>query len=284
MYIDEGKEVTKMGKGLEGKRVVIGASRKIEEISKLIENQGGIPVVRSLQGTVFLAEKEVEPALIKFVNEGADWVIFTTGIGTETLVNITEKLGVKAEYLKRLEAANIAIRGYKTKNYLKKIGVVPDILDEDGSTRGLIRALEDVDFAGKNVLVQLHGETASRLIQFLEDKGASVATILPYQHIAPEWDAVQTLFEEMHDNKVDAVCFTSAIQVRSLFTFAKEKGVTKEILDAFQDNTLAVAVGKVTAEALSEEGVDKIVVPELERMGAMIIELSRYYEGNNVNS
>lgn len=273
-----------MGKGLEGKRIVIGASRKLEEISKLIENQGGIPVVHSLQGTVFLAEKEVEPDLIKFVKEGADWVIFTTGIGTETLVNIAEKLGVKDEYLEQIEKANIAIRGYKTKNFLKKIGVVPDILDEDGSTKGLIRALEDVDFTGKKVLVQLHGETAPRLIEFLEGKGASVSTILPYQHITPDWNSVQTLFEEMCENKVDAVCFTSAIQVRSLFTFAKEKGVTKEILEAFQLNTVAVAVGKVTAEALTEEGVEKIVVPELERMGAMIIELSRYYSGSSVNS
>lgn len=271
-----------MGKGLEGKRVAIGASRKTEEMSKLIENQGGIPLVRSLQGTVFLAEKEVEPELIKFVEEGADWVIFTTGIGTETLVNIADKLGVKETYLQQLDKANVAIRGYKTKNFLKKINIEPAVLDEDGSTRGLIRALEDVDFTGKKVLVQLHGETAPKLIEFLEGKGASVQTILPYQHIAPEWDAVQTLFDEIIEKKVDAVCFTSAIQARSLFTFAKDKGITKEILAAFQSNTLAVAVGKVTAEALSEEGIDRMVVPELERMGAMIIELSRYFEKSRV--
>lgn len=44
-----------------------------------------------------------------------------------------------------------------------------------------------------------------------------------------------------------------------------------------------VAVGKVTAEAIKEEGIERIIVPEHERMGAMIIELSRYYSNENVN-
>ena len=57
------------------------------------------PVVRSLQGTVFLADKQVEPDLRKFVQEGADWVIFTTGIGTETLLDLADKLGFADQFL-----------------------------------------------------------------------------------------------------------------------------------------------------------------------------------------
>lgn len=38
-----------MGKGLLGKRVAIGGSRKTEEISTIIEKQGGIPVIRPLK-------------------------------------------------------------------------------------------------------------------------------------------------------------------------------------------------------------------------------------------
>ncbi|MDP4107042.1 MAG: uroporphyrinogen-III synthase, partial [Bacillota bacterium] len=47
-------------------------------------------------------------------------------------------------------------------------------------------------------------------------------------------------------------------------------------------NVTAAAVGKVTAEALKEEGVERIITPEIERMGAMIIELSNYYRKKNV--
>ncbi|MGG3890694.1 uroporphyrinogen-III synthase [Metabacillus fastidiosus] len=266
-----------MRKGLTGKRVVIGGSRKTKEISTLIEKQGGIPVVRSLQGTLFLAEKEVESDLQKFIHEGADWVIFTTGIGTETLVSLAEKLGVKEQFFNIISQAMIASRGYKTISALKKLEVKPVAMDRDGTTKGLIRELENFDFSGKRVMVQLHGEEAPSLIKFLEERGASVLKILPYQHITPKTETIITLCEELFGNKVDAVCFTTAIQVRSLFDFAKEKGFLTHMVNLFHENTLAVAVGKVTAEALAEEGVTRLLVPKNERMGAMIVELSRYY-------
>lgn len=267
-----------MGKGLEGKRIVIAGSRKTDEISALIERQGGIPLVRSLQGTVFLAEEQVEPDIRTFIKEGADWVIFTTGIGTETLLNLARKIDEEQAYLSVINRAQIASRGYKTFAALKKLGLKPVAKDDDGTTRGLIRALQEQDFSGKKVMVQLHGETAPALIKFLEDKGAAVLQILPYQHIAPDQEAVRLLCNEMQNSEADAVCFTSAIQVRELFDYAKKADCLQVILHAFKTHVLPVAVGKITAEALIEEGIDSPLAPELERMGAMIIELAKYYE------
>lgn len=267
-----------MGKALEGKRIVLAASRKTDEMSILIEKQGGLPAVRSLQGTVFLAAEEVEPDLRRFVEEGADWVLLTTGIGTETLLDLAKKAGMEERFLQTLRQANVASRGYKTFAALKKMGIKPVAVDEDGTTKGLVRALDGYDFSGKRVMVQLHGENAPSLLTFLEDQGASVLPLLPYQHIAPEREAVETLWEELLNEEVDAVCFTTAIQVRSLFNFARERNVVTELLQAFKGRAVATAVGKVTAEALEEEGVERLVVPERERMGAMIIELGKYYE------
>ncbi|AUS13453.1 uroporphyrinogen-III synthase [Bacillus subtilis] len=267
-----------MGKGLHGKRVAIGGSRKTEEISKIIEKQGGTPVIRPLQGTVYLAEKQVEPDLRTFVEEKADWVIFTTGIGTETLIDMAGKIGLKDEFLQAIRQAKAACRGYKTLSALKKLGITPEASDEDGTTRGLIRSLEPHDFSGKKVMVQLHGENAPALIAFLKEKGASVLPILPYQHIPPEEETVERLCGELMNNDIDAVCFTTAIQVRSLFDFARERGYINEVKTVFEERTIAAAVGKVTAEALREEGITRLLAPEIERMGAMIIELAKYYE------
>jgi uroporphyrinogen-III synthase len=267
-----------MEKGLAGKRIVIGGSRKIEEISTLIEKQGGNPLVRPLQGTVFLADKEVEPDLVKFVEEGADWVIFTTGVGIETLVNIAVKLGIEEQFLQVIRKANVASRGYKSLAVLKKLEISPVAVDEDGTTKGLMHSLENVDFAGKKIMIQLHGESAPLLTKYLEDQGASVQKILPYQHIAPETATVCKLCEELLSNECDAVCFTTATQVRSLFEYAREQGFISEIVKSFKENVLAVAVGKVTAEALKEEGIERVLAPENERMGAMIIELAKYYK------
>lgn len=266
-----------MEKGLTGKRVVICGSRKIEEISTIIEKQGGVPLIRPLQGTVFLAEEEVEPYLREFVQIGADWVIFTTGIGFETLVDLAAKLGLRDSFLKNIREAKIASRGYKTLSALKKYDLKPEVVDEDGTTRGLAFALDNVDFYGKRVMVQLHGETAPTLTKFLEERRATVQKILPYQHIAPDDEIVDRLCNELLFNGCEAVCFTTATQVHSLFDYVREHNIYTDIVASFKEKVVAVAVGKVTEAALKDEGIERIVVPENERMGAMVIELVKYY-------
>jgi uroporphyrinogen-III synthase len=268
-----------MEKGLEGKRVVIAGSRKTEEMSAIIEKQGGIPIVRPMQGTVFLAEKEVEEDLRQVVDAGADWVILTTGIGTETLLDQAGKIGIRQPLFEILREAKVAARGYKTLGALKKLEISPVAVDDDGTTQGLIHALKSFDFAGQRVVVQLHGEPVPRLVQFLEEKGATVHQILPYRHIPPETGTVETLCREIAEGSLDAVCFTTAVQVRNLFEYARANGMDSQIREAFENDTLAAAVGKVTAEALREEGVNRILTSQSERMGAMIVELAQHYEG-----
>ncbi|WP_042456923.1 uroporphyrinogen-III synthase [Neobacillus dielmonensis] len=266
-----------MEKGLTGKRVAICGSRKIEELTILIEKQGGIALSRPLQGTVFLSEEEVKPDLIQFIQHGADWIIFTTGIGIETLQKIASNLGIEQEFISKIRAANVASRGYKTLAALKRLTVVPAAVAEDGTTKDLIQALESFDFHGNSVTIQLHGETAPLLTSFFEDRGANVHKLLPYQHLAPDPAVVALLCKELINQECDAVCFTTAVQVRSLFDFAREHDLYSTILECFANNSLAVAVGKVTAEALREEGVERVITPENERMGAMVVELSRHY-------
>lgn len=267
-----------MGKGLMGKRIALAASRKIEEMTTLVEKQEGEVVVRSLQGTVMVAEKEVEPLLRHLIEEGADWVILTTGIGGETLLNMAKQAGIEEPFLTLLKQAKVAGRGYKTYKLLKQWGIEPAARDDDGTTQGLIRSLESCDFKDQKVAVQLHGDPAPKLIRFLEERGAKVTTILPYLHIAPEAQVVNQLCQEIIENKVDAVCFTAAIQVRFFFDYVLEQGLLDNILKAFESNVVAVAVGKVSAEALHDEGITRVLAPEHERMGAMIMELAKYYE------
>ncbi|WP_332634027.1 uroporphyrinogen-III synthase [Halalkalibacter flavus] len=269
-----------MKTGLNGKKIVLAASRKTEEMSTLIEKQNGAPLVRSLQGTVFKADDQVKEDLQKIVKKQFDWIIFTTGIGTNALLELADELKLKGSFMNVVNDAKIASRGYKTVAALKKIGVTPDVKDDDGTIKGLIQSLEGIDFKGKQVMVQLHGENAPALINYLEESGAEVMKVLPYQHVDPNFDTVEQLCQELFRSEIDAVCFTAAIQVRSFFKYVKEKQYLEQVLEAFRSNVLAVAVGKVTTEALNEEGIDRVVAPELERMGAMIVEMTRYFERN----
>jgi uroporphyrinogen-III synthase len=247
-------------------------------MTTLIEKQGGIPLVRPAQGTVFSKEEELIQEVRAVVDMRPDWMIFTTGIGVETLLEAAERGGVKKEWLETIDQANVAVRGYKTVAALKKIGVSPVAQSDDGTTKGLIRSLRSFSFTGKSAVVQLHGDTAPTLKQFLNENGAVYTELLPYRHVAPDSDVLEQLYHEIINHKVDAVCFTTAIQVRFLFSFVKEQKNLELLLRAFSEQVVACAVGKVTAEALQEEGVERVVSPELERMGAMIVTLSKYFE------
>ncbi|WP_077428351.1 uroporphyrinogen-III synthase [Anoxybacillus kestanbolensis] len=264
-------------KALTNKKIALCASRKIEEMSMLIAKQGGIPLSRPAQGTMFF-NKELEQQLHQMINEPVDWFIFTTGIGAETLIKKADEWGMKDALLQVIRRAHIAARGYKTVNVLRTYGISPHITANDGTTRGLIRALGDVEWENKHVVVQLYGDSVPSLQQFLVKQGALYKEVWPYLHTPPTPSVMKQLVDEIISRSVQAVCFTSAIQVRFFFSVVNEWGYIREIKRALADDVVAVAVGKVTKEALHEEGVARVIAPDHERMGAMIVELAKYFE------
>lgn len=267
-----------MAKGLSGKRIAIAGSRKTQEISEIIVRQGGEPVVRPQQGLLVLQEREVENDLFNLLESGTDWAIFTTGTGLGALLEQAERIGVRERLLDMLRCVKVGARGYKTFALLKQQGIQPLVMDDDGTTNGLIRGLQSYDYASQGVAIQLHGEPMPELVSFFERRDAVVRAILPYKHVAPDYEVSHRLSQEIVEGTVDAVCFTTAVQVRYFFQYAKTHGCYLEINESFRKRVLAVAVGRVTAEALKEEGVRRVLVPENERMGAMIIDLAHYYQ------
>lgn len=268
-------------KKLDGKRIALAGQRKNEELSKLIENMGGIPLIRPAQGTVFLDESNIKADIKSLVEGDFDWMIFTTGVGTDTLHNIAGKMGLDREFIETLGKAKIAARGYKTVNVLKKLGITPVVRDDDGSTAGLVRELAAHDLKGCRVALQLHGDPAPRLIGWLDEQGCEYREILPYKHVPPQAEVMEQLITEILNGDIDAVNFTSTPQARFLMSYAREKEVGQDILEAFSKNVVAVAVGKVTAQALREEGIERLVIPENERMGSAIVALGEYYQEQN---
>ncbi|NMM54037.1 uroporphyrinogen-III synthase [Paenibacillus aquistagni] len=265
---------------LEGKVIAITGPRKAKEMSILIEKQGGIPLVRQAQGTMFEGFEHLESEVDKLIHQPLDWAVWTTGMGVNKLVEAAELSGKKEALLAKLAAAKHAARGYKTVNALRKLGLTPEARDDDGSTLGLIRGLQalNMDWNGLHVSLQLHGDPAPKLVGFMEEAGAVCLELMPYRHIPPSREDLQVLLDELLSSRIDAVALTSAPQARFLFEYAKEEGLDHALREVFQNRTLAAAVGRVTAAALLDEGVERILVPEEERMGALIVTLARWYD------
>lgn len=262
---------------LEGKRIAITGPRKTEELGRMVEKLGGIPLARPAQGTVFLNDDEAKAELSRILELTFDWFIFTTGVGIETMLELTRQLGLDEVFLTKLRGARIAARGYKAIGALKKLGLEAAVRDPDGTSAGLVRAFAPYSLHGQKVALQLHGDPAPTLVEMLQREEAEYTEILPYRHIPPAEEDLERLVSEIIRGEVDAVMFTAGAQVRFPFQYAKRVGVLERLQEAFETTTVATAVGKFTAECLREEGINRIVVPEEERMGHMVQALGKYY-------
>ncbi|MEK4513187.1 uroporphyrinogen-III synthase [Paenibacillus sp. FSL K6-2524] len=268
-----------MSRRLEGKRIALTGPRRAEELGKLVENLGGVPLYRPAQGTVLLKDIDLRNAILSWVNDPPDWSIFTTGVGLDAMFDMAEDMDVAQQLWDNLKVTSIAARGYKTANTLKKRQLTPLVRDDDGSTEGLIRELGAHDLRDKSIMLQLHGDPAPRLVSWLEEQGGRCTPILPYRHIAPPEGALEQLLCDIMEGKVDAVTFTSGPQVKFLLEYADKQGCLQGLIEMLHGPVIAVAVGKVTARGLYEAGVPRVVAPKEERMGSMMIELARYYAG-----
>ena len=258
-------------KPLTGKRIAFCGARRSVELSALIEKLGAVPLSRPMMVTESLDSPNVAEALTRFAQEGADWLVATTGMGMRAMREVAAALGVEEDSLARLSRAKLAVRGYKTVRALKEMGLKPDVLDDDGTLEGLRRQLEPIDFTAKHVAVQLHGTRVPELTDWLAQRGASVLEIPLYQYQEPSEDEVRRFVCELNSGEIDAAAFTSNTQVFFLFAVAEQLGLRGVLQGAFSDNVQAVSVGHMTTKALHDAGIEEVIAPEQERMGAMMM-------------
>ena len=264
-------------KPLMNRRIAIAGDRRFEDIERLVAKQGGVALSRPMMRSASLDAPETTEAVLKLCDEGCDWLILVTGMGTRALIRVAETLGRKDDLLRRMEEAKLAARGYKTVKALKELGLKPDVEDDDGTTEGLRRRLEPYDFASQRVAFKLHGERVPELTDWLTSRGATVLEIPLYRYQPPTDDEVRTLLTEIFTGKLDAVAFTSNTQVHYLFAVAERFGEVEALREAFATTVQAASVGHMTSAALHEAGVTRLVQPEHERMGAMIVTLGEHY-------
>ena len=80
------------------------------------------------------------------------------------------------------------------------------------------------------------------------------------------------------ERHVDALVFTSQVQVRHLFNVAEQLGMRDELTASLNDEIIVAAVGPVCADALKEVGVTPDVQPADPKMGPLLIALGDYIE------
>jgi uroporphyrinogen-III synthase len=88
--------------------------------------------------------------------------------------------------------------------------------------------------------------------------------------------SLQTLVRDIIAERVDAVVFTSQIQVRHLFLVAADMGLKDALTTALNTRTTVASIGPTCTGALQHYGVSSHVIPEHPKMGYLVKALAEY--------
>src|SRR5262245_18704794 len=124
-------------------RVVSFESRRGPEIAQLIRSRGGDALVAPSMREVALGENRDALAFGKKLLAGEiDGVIFTTGVGAQTLLDALETAHPKTEIVRALSKISLYARGPKPLNVLKTKGLPHTIaVPEPATWREILTAV-----------------------------------------------------------------------------------------------------------------------------------------------
>jgi uroporphyrinogen-III synthase len=254
------------------KIVAILEARTGAHLAELISRQGAVPLLAAALEEV----PDVDPAALATLLE--DWgarpfrmMIFQTGVGTRALFQVTDTLGSTPRLLELLGKATVVVRGPKPLGELNARGVRIDIRAASPFTsETVLAAIAGVSLDGARVVVQRYGEANRALCAALTARGASVQEIATYRWALPsDLGPLEKLVDALARRAVDAVVFTSAVQVKHLFAIADRLGRAAE-LPGLMRGLVVASIGPVCSRALEERGITPTFEADPPKLGPLV--------------
>jgi uroporphyrinogen-III synthase len=257
---------------MKSKVVAILETRTGEHLGQLIARRGGIPMLApALEEVPDVDPQAVADLLAQWRTEAFKLVVFQTGVGTRALFGATDSAGLTDEFLLHLKASVVAVRGPKPVGELNSRGVRIDIRAATPfTTETVLAAVSEVPVNGARVLVQRYGAANQLMRDTLEARGARVQEIATYRWALPaDTRPLNEFLEALARSQVDAVVFTSAVQIHNLYAIAEHSGRASTLAE--QLNRLVIAsIGPVCSRALREHGVAPTFEADPPKLGPLV--------------
>jgi uroporphyrinogen-III synthase len=192
---------------------------------------------------------QAEPADPEAVDAAVDaldtfaWIAFTSGSGVRSLAEAARRRGIAIGG----GAPRFACVGEGTARVLASVvGRAADLVAEDGTGRGLARALLARRGAGDRVLVVRPEVSAGGLERALREGGADFDEVAVYRTVPAPW--VSDLATSILRGHFAVVVFTAPSAFRSIL---EAPGAGDDRVASALARTTRVAIGPTTAEALA---------------------------------
>jgi uroporphyrinogen-III synthase len=267
-----------MNQSLAGTRIGVLESRMAGQLTNLFSERGAEVVSAPALRESVIDRRDQVGELIDGITAGDfQFVVFQTGVGVTSLLNEADGIGRGDELRVGLKSVVCVARGPKPKAALRKLGLkVPAMVSAPYTTYELIKAFAEFDMSDCGVAVINYGERNGVLADFLMFAGTDLFEVCLYEWTLPEdTEPLESLIVEVLSADLDAIVFTSQVQVRHLFKIAEDRGFGS-VLAATMNSTMVAAIGPTCASSLESYGVTADVVPDYPKMGHMVADLTEY--------
>jgi uroporphyrinogen III methyltransferase/synthase len=258
-----------MGSALKGKRIVVTrAATQSEALAEQLSALGALPVILPL---VAFAEPEDFAPLDKAIAqvEHFHWVIFTSGQAVRAFVGRSKQLNAALE--RRGSKVQIASVGPVSAEAVRQAGLPVEYVANMHNGVALAQELGE-RVKGRKVLLPRSDRANPDLPAALRAHGADVTEVVAYRTLQPS-DADGLDLRRISSGEWDAILFFSPSAVQH---YAELAGA--EQLRKLQDRVVITAVGPVTANALREAGVARMVVAPDTTATSVIQALEQHFE------
>ncbi len=260
---------------MKSKVVAILETRTGARLGELVARCGGTPMLApALEEVPDVDSEAVALLLARWRADPFSIAIFQTGVGTRALFQAADAAGLTDELLGLLDSCLVVVRGPKPVGELNARKVRIDVrVATPFTTETVLAALSDRRVQDARVLVQRYGAANRLLRESLEKRGARVEEVATYRWALPaDTQPLQELLQALARSSVDAVVFTSAVQIQNLFAVAETMGRASQL--AGQLNRLVVAsIGPVCSRALRERGITPSFEADPPKLGPLVARL-----------
>jgi len=176
-----------------------------------------------------------------------DWIVFTSVNGVKFFFERLFELDLDVRALHHLQTAAI---GPVTSQKLRAFGLNTDILPQDYRAEAVADAFRKQDLKGKKVLLPRAAEARPVLPVELGKMGAEVDEVTTYltENVA---DNADRLIQELSDNRIDLITFTSSSTVRNF----KALLPPEHFQDLLEGVTIA-SIGPITTDTARQLGFE----------------------------
>lgn len=263
-----------------GLRVLSLESRRAKEIEKLIRTYGGEAMVVPSMREVGL---ESNGAVLEFaaglLRGEFDLVIFLTGVGVRTMLELVQSRVDREEFLTALRKVKIGARGPKPATVLRELKVPVHIVPEEPSTwHEMMRAIDEEcgsSLGEMRIALQEYGASNPEFLTELSSRSRSLTKVPVYQWALPEDLApLEQSVSALVNGAFDVVMFLTSVQVIHLFQVAEQMGVASRLREALH-SIVVLSIGPTTSEELAHYGIQPDFAPSHPKMGFLVNEAAQ---------